>query len=122
MNALWVKTLYEVDSKHLILFCTIFSFVQHLIILVYYLALILLILSILTETTKVTAASSKKRSIQDNSLVDKKKNPALRTFNCADCKAKFYSEYFLEKHCDLKKHTPQIELGDKNLENPKGKY
>ena len=78
-------------------------------------------LSILTETTKVTAASSKKPSIQDNSLVDKKKNPALRTFKCADCKAEFYSEYFLEKHCDLKKHTPQMELGDKNLENPKGK-
>ena len=82
----------------------------------------MLTLSILSETTKVTASSSKKHSIQDNSLVDKKKNPTLRTFKCADCKAKFYSEYSLEKHCDLKKHTPQIELGDKNQENPKGKY
>ena len=81
----------------------------------YGLELILLILLILTETTKVTPASSKK----DDSLVDKNKNPALRTFKCAYCKAQFYGEYSLEKHCALK-HKAQ--LGDKNQENPKGEY
>ena len=81
----------------------------------YGLELILLTLLILTETTKVTTASSKK----DDSLVDKNKNPALRTFKCAYCKAQFYGEYSLEKHCALK-HKAQ--LGDKNQENPKGEY
>ena len=81
----------------------------------YGLELILLTLLILTETTKVTTASSKK----DDSLVDKNKNPALRTFKCAYCKCQFYSEYYLEKHCALK-HKAQ--LGDKNQENPKGEY
>ena len=85
-NALWVKTLYEVKSKRLLLFHAIFSIIQHLTIL----ALILLILLILTEATKVTTV------------------PAQRNFKCSQCKAQFYSEYYLEKHVD-KQHSHTTE-------------
>ena len=84
VDALWIKTLYEVESKCLLLFHAIFSIIHHLTLL------ILLILLILTEATKVTTV------------------PAQRNFKCSQCKAQFYSEYYLEKHVD-KQHSHTTE-------------